>query len=147
MMHNVVQPALCCFSAGPFCSGSRQASDWIAVTRHILPPVSILSSPSRLNTNHLPPQRVHDYPSQPFTAWQTSAPHVTQTPIGNCTFSFSLWHVSGVLKSSEEHAELWKAGVICWLKTRRPCGMTRAMWLLFSNTLSSHEVMKVGVIW
>lgn len=39
---------------------------------------------------------------------------------------------------------LWKAAVICWLKTRRPCGMTHATPLLFSNTLSSHKVVKVA---
>lgn len=99
-----------CFSAGPFCSGGRRASDWRAVTRHILSPVSSLSSPSRLNANHLPPQRVRDYPSQPFTAWQISAPHVTQARIGNCTFSFSLWRVSGVLKSNEKHGDALKGG-------------------------------------
>lgn len=84
----MVRPALCCLSAGPFCSGGRRASDWRVVTRHILSPVSSLSSPSRLNTNHLPPQRVRGYPSQPFTAWQTSAPHVSQPRLEIVRFLF-----------------------------------------------------------
>lgn len=128
----MVQPALCCLSAGPFRSGGRQASDWIAVTRHILPPVSSLSSPSCLNTNHLLPQRVRDYPSQPFTAWQTSAPHVTQPRLEIARFLFLFDVCQGFLKAARNTPSFerlvwyvgWKhGGPVGW---HVPCGSSLA---------------------
>lgn len=125
----MVRPALCCFSAGPFCSGGRRASDWRAVTRHILSPVSSLSSPSRLNTNHLRPQRVRNYPSQPFTAWQTSAPHVTQLQLEIACFLFLFDVCQEFLKAVKNMpGPVW---YVCWkhggpVGWHVPCGSSLA---------------------